>query len=470
MTDPDSSQTVPERLAESVRNQFDSEDSRRTFLQRTAAAGGGLLLLGTGTTFAQQDDQQTGSDEMFDDQSNTDLDVLNYVLSVKRLQRDLYSQGLEEFSQGDFTDGQEDGETTTPGEDEDATDEEDGETTTPGDEGDGNETTAPDDGDTTGSENDTSAPDDGNTTSPGNETTAPGDGNTTSPDDNGTTSPLQEAQPTTGDLYSALEQFSSQKEEHVSILEQTVQLLGGQGMEQPDQDGGVTQPDGDDNTTDQSDEDFEDTIEQPDQDDNTTDQPSEEDGNTTVQPQQDDTGTTQPGQETEYEFEFEDADDFLQTAAEIENTVVGAHAGVARYLESPDLLNALLSVYGVDARHAGVVSRAAGQSAAPEAFVQALSQSEVQETVSQYSGRDGMDTGDDTDMDDGEDDDTGIGGDDEDTGIGGDDTNGNETDSGGIGGDTNGNETDDGGIGDDTNGNETGDDNVTGSISNLFSS
>lgn len=420
MTDSDSSQTVPERIAASVRNQFDSEDSRRTFLQRTAAAGGGLLLLGTGTTLAQQDDEQA-EEPMFDDQANTDVDVLNYLLPAKRLQRDLYAQAVEEFSEGDFGDGQEGEDTTTPGEDEETTEEEDEGVTAPDDEeGDGNETTAP------GDEGD------------GNETTAPGDeedGNTTDAGDN-ETSALQQTQQESGSLYATLEEFSSQKEQHVTVLEQTVQLLSGGGAPMPGQDDGMTQPGGDDNTT-EEDDGFEDTVEQPDEDDNTTQQ-DEETGGTQ--------GTTQPEQGQSFEFEFEDADGFLQTAAEVENTIVGAHLGAAGYIESPDLLNAVLSIYAVDSRHAGVVNRAAGQPVAPQAFEQALSQSEVQETVSQFAGGGGADTG--------------VGGDEEDdTGVGEDDgMDGNETDGGGVGDDgTNGNETDGGGVGDDgTGGNETG--------------
>ncbi|WP_336325399.1 ferritin-like domain-containing protein [Halovenus sp. HT40] len=342
-------------------------------MQRTAAAGGGLLLLGTGTTFAQQDDEQA-EEPMFDDQPNTDVDVLNYLLPAKRLQRDLYAQAVEEFSEGDFGDDQESEDTTTPGEDEETTDEEDDGATAPEDEEDGNETTAPDD------EEDENATDAG-----GNETSA-----------------LQQTQQASGSLYATLEEISSQKEQHVTVLEQTVELLGGGVTPQPG--GDMTRPEQDDNTTEE--EDSEDTAEQPDEDDNTTQQDDETGGTE---------GTTQPEQEQSFEFEFEDADGFLQTAAEVENTIAGAHLGAAGYIESPDLLNAVLSIYAVDARHAGVVNRAAGQPAAPEAFEQALSQSEVQDTVSQFAGGGGADTG--------------VGGDEEDdTGVGEDDgTDGNET-------------------------------------------
>ncbi|MFD1598380.1 ferritin-like domain-containing protein [Halobellus rarus] len=92
-----------------MKEQLGSEErSRRSFLARSAIAGGSLLALGgaTGSVLGQEDgDSDDGPEEMtasFDDVEGTDLDVLNYALSLEHLENAFYREGLEMFSVEDF--------------------------------------------------------------------------------------------------------------------------------------------------------------------------------------------------------------------------------------------------------------------------------------------------------------------------------------------------------------------------------
>nr|WP_305883038.1 ferritin-like domain-containing protein [Halobellus rarus] len=77
-------------------------------MARSAIAGGSLLALGgaTGSVLGQEDgDSDDGPEEMtasFDDVEGTDLDVLNYALSLEHLENAFYREGLEMFSVEDF--------------------------------------------------------------------------------------------------------------------------------------------------------------------------------------------------------------------------------------------------------------------------------------------------------------------------------------------------------------------------------
>jgi hypothetical protein len=111
MTDQNDPSAVAKRIAASVKNQIDREDrSRRTFLSRSVLAGGTLLAIGggTGAVFAsshQDGDDGMGADDiraMFDDVDGTDLDVLNYALTLERLEDAFYRQALETFDEDDF--------------------------------------------------------------------------------------------------------------------------------------------------------------------------------------------------------------------------------------------------------------------------------------------------------------------------------------------------------------------------------
>lgn len=107
MTDPDTTHERAERIAASIRDSPASEErSRRSFMSRSALAGGALVGLAgaTGIGIAQDDDG--GSEEpagaTFDDAEGTDVDVLNYALTLEHLEDAFYEQGLEMFSEEDF--------------------------------------------------------------------------------------------------------------------------------------------------------------------------------------------------------------------------------------------------------------------------------------------------------------------------------------------------------------------------------
>jgi hypothetical protein len=104
MTDINDPEGYAERIAESVKEQAEGGGSRRKFLNRSVLAGGALLALGGGTGIAmgQEDD---GADELtanFDDVEGTDIDVLNYALTLENLENAFYREGLEMFSEEDF--------------------------------------------------------------------------------------------------------------------------------------------------------------------------------------------------------------------------------------------------------------------------------------------------------------------------------------------------------------------------------
>lgn len=109
------------------------------------------------------------------------------------------------------------------------------------------------------------------------------------------------------------------------------------------------------------------------------------------------------------EFDFgtavEDPAEFVATAAELEDTGVGAYAGAAPFVENQGLLLPALSIHSVEGRHAAVVRPLAGESpfnaaeapdAAPtddtaatddsadSAFDQALPEAEVIDRVNEY--------------------------------------------------------------------------------------
>ena len=107
-TDPD---TRAAEIAASVREQLNTDErSRRSFLTRSAIAGGSLLALGgaTGSVLGQQDDndEDDGPEELtasFDDVEGTDIDVLNYALSLEHLENAFYREGLDTFDEDAFT-------------------------------------------------------------------------------------------------------------------------------------------------------------------------------------------------------------------------------------------------------------------------------------------------------------------------------------------------------------------------------
>jgi len=113
MTDPDTTHDRAERIATSIRDQLgDAEErSRRSFITRSALAGGTLLALSgaTGLGLAQDDGEEAGGNEtdaepaaIFENLDGTDLEVLNYALTLEQLERAFYQRGLEQFTEDDF--------------------------------------------------------------------------------------------------------------------------------------------------------------------------------------------------------------------------------------------------------------------------------------------------------------------------------------------------------------------------------
>ncbi|WP_348611609.1 ferritin-like domain-containing protein [Halobaculum rarum] len=91
-----------------VAENSDDGGSRRRFLSRSAIAGGALLTLGSGAglSLAQEDDEEDPEEEeespLFDDEEGTDVDVLNYALTLEHLENAFYRTGLETFDAEDF--------------------------------------------------------------------------------------------------------------------------------------------------------------------------------------------------------------------------------------------------------------------------------------------------------------------------------------------------------------------------------
>jgi hypothetical protein len=83
----------------------------------------------------------------------------------------------------------------------------------------------------------------------------------------------------------------------------------------------------------------------------------------------------------EPEFDFgtatEDPVEFLQTAALLETTGVGAYAGAAPLIENADLIPPALSIHSVEARHASFLNVLNGEIGFPDAFDEALTVDEV---------------------------------------------------------------------------------------------
>jgi len=89
--------------------------SRRSFLGKSALVGGSLLALGStaGVTLATEDDHEDDDngngtdspDQMkanFNDIEGTDIDVMNYALTLEHLEYAFYRDHLEMFSEEDF--------------------------------------------------------------------------------------------------------------------------------------------------------------------------------------------------------------------------------------------------------------------------------------------------------------------------------------------------------------------------------
>ena len=87
------------------------DDTRRSFLGRTALVGGALVALGGGSVaVTAQTDDDTADDESpaaaFDDVGGTDVDVLNYALSLEQLEDAFYQDALDRFEVADFVEAE----------------------------------------------------------------------------------------------------------------------------------------------------------------------------------------------------------------------------------------------------------------------------------------------------------------------------------------------------------------------------
>jgi len=108
MTDSNETHPRARRIATSVKERLEeTSHSRRTFLNRSGLAGGVLLALGSGAGFAlaQDDEGEDPTEEMtatFDDVAGTDIDVLNYALTLEHLEHAFYREALEMFDESDF--------------------------------------------------------------------------------------------------------------------------------------------------------------------------------------------------------------------------------------------------------------------------------------------------------------------------------------------------------------------------------
>lgn len=81
------------------------DQSRRGFLTKSAVAGGALLALGGGAGVAVADEHTTPDEEAsFDDVEGTDIDVLNYALSLEHFEAAFYETALETFDEEAFLD------------------------------------------------------------------------------------------------------------------------------------------------------------------------------------------------------------------------------------------------------------------------------------------------------------------------------------------------------------------------------
>ncbi|WP_372911074.1 ferritin-like domain-containing protein [Salinigranum sp.] len=95
-----------------------------------------------------------------------------------------------------------------------------------------------------------------------------------------------------------------------------------------------------------------------------------------------------PVEPAEYDFGISMSDgsveEFLAVAQALENTGVSAYAGAADRIESPDLLQAAVTIHAVEGRHAAFLNVLNGQSPFPDAFDQAREIPEVLEIAQQF--------------------------------------------------------------------------------------
>lgn len=86
-----------------------------------------------------------------------------------------------------------------------------------------------------------------------------------------------------------------------------------------------------------------------------------------------------PAPEPEFDFGgvTDDPDEFLQTAALLENTGVSAYNGAISLIQSPDLQTAGATIATVEGRHASYLNLLIGEDPAPDVFDEARSMNQI---------------------------------------------------------------------------------------------
>lgn len=75
--------------------------SRRGFMSRSAALGVGAFTLGgSGVVGAAGGDENSGGQQNMDEL--TDVEILNYALTLERLEANFYTKGLQKYDENDF--------------------------------------------------------------------------------------------------------------------------------------------------------------------------------------------------------------------------------------------------------------------------------------------------------------------------------------------------------------------------------
>ncbi|MFD1642420.1 ferritin-like domain-containing protein [Halohasta litorea] len=93
-----------------------------------------------------------------------------------------------------------------------------------------------------------------------------------------------------------------------------------------------------------------------------------------------------PVDEPDFDFgeAVEDPQEFIETAALLEDTGVAAYAGAATEIEDPDLIPPALSIHSVEGRHASFVRVLGGDSGFPNAFDNPLPRDDVEELIEPF--------------------------------------------------------------------------------------